>query len=108
MHIGLTQQNTRCGDSTCESGKQQVDGAPAVETKTKFIEVRLEYRTTAMVSTQEEGFEVADRLVQPLQIAACGIKDLPMEIYAGQASVTGVTVTLNSCALSETLVHKFL
>ncbi len=78
MHIGLTQEDTGCSDSASELGKQLVDSAPVAEAEAELIEIRLKLGTTAMLSTQEEGFEIADRLVQPLQVAAYCIKRFPM------------------------------
>ena len=49
IHIGLTQQDTRCSDSPSKVGEELMAGVPAIETETKFIEIKLQLRAAAMV-----------------------------------------------------------
>lgn len=50
IHIGLTQQDTRCSDSANKARKNLMGMASAVETETKFVEIRLELGAAAMIS----------------------------------------------------------
>ena len=50
IHIGLTQQDTRCSDSTNKAREKLMGMMPAVEAETKFVEIRLESGAAAMIS----------------------------------------------------------
>lgn len=50
IHIGLTQQDTRCSDSANTAREKLMGMVPAVEAETKFVEIRLEPGAAAMIS----------------------------------------------------------
>ena len=69
MLIGLTQQTTRCRDSSCQANKDLISGFSAIEAESEFIQIRLKLRAATVIGSQQECFQVADGFVQPMQVA---------------------------------------
>ena len=67
--IGLTQQTTRCSDGSCEAAENLIAGFSAIEAEAKFVQVRLKMCAAAVIYAEQERFQVADSLVQPMQVA---------------------------------------
>ena len=70
MLIGLTQLGTRCSDGSCQAQEDLIAGFSAIETEAELVQVRLKLCAATVVSSQQERFQVADSLVQPMQIAS--------------------------------------
>ena len=94
MLIGLTQQPARCSDSSCQTHEDLIAGISAIESETKLIQVRLKLCAATVISAEQKRFQVADSLVQPMQIA--GLIFFRVQRNAGQipikADVTYCTV----------------
>ena len=69
MLIGLTQQTTRCSDSSCQAQEDLIAGFSAIEAEAELVQIGLKLCAATVVSSQQERFQVADGFVQPMQIA---------------------------------------
>ena len=94
MLIGLTQLGTRCSDGSCQAQEDLIAGFSAIETEAELVQIRLKLCTAAVICAEQKRFQVADSLVQPMQIA--GIIFFRVQRNAGQipikADVTYCTV----------------
>ena len=66
MHIGLTQLNARCSYSPCQAAEDLIAGFPPIKSEAEFAQIRLELLAAAVIGSQQERFQVADGLVQPV------------------------------------------
>ena len=93
MLIGLTQLGTRCSDGSCQAQEDLIAGFSAIETEAELVQIRLKLCTAAVICAEQKRFQVADSLVQPMQIAGLFFR---VQRNAGQipikADVTYCTV----------------
>ena len=106
MLIDLTQQSARCSNSPGEAEKQLICGVPAVEAEAELIHVALQMNTSAVVGSQQEGLEIADGHMEPMQITSFVAAIAKRDIF--QAAVTVISVALYFGFLCEILVHDLL
>ena len=94
VHIGLMQLGTRCSDGSCQAQEDLIAGFSAIETEAELVQIRLKLCTAAVICAEQKRFQVADSLVQPMQIA--GLIFFRVQRNAGQipikADVTYCTV----------------
>ena len=92
--IGLMQLGTRCSDGSCQAHEDLIAGFFAIEAEAELVQVRLKLCTATVVCAEQKRFQVADSLVQPMQIA--GLIFFRVQRNAGQipikADVTYCTV----------------
>ena len=69
MLIGLTQLGARCSDGSCQAQEDLIAGFSAIEAEAELIQVRLKLCAAAVISAEQERFQVADGFVQPTQVA---------------------------------------
>ena len=93
MLIGLTQLGTRYSDGSCQAGEDLIAVFSAIETETELIQVRLKLRAAAVISAEQERFQVADGFVQPMQIA--GFVRFRVQRNAGQVAVASAAVAFD-------------
>ena len=67
--IGLTQQATRCSDSSCQTREDLIAGISAIEAEAELIQVRLKLLAAAVICAEQKRFQVTDGFVQPMQVA---------------------------------------
>lgn len=91
--IGLTQQATRCSDSSCQTREDLIAGISAIEAEAELVQVCLKLLAATMVSSQQERFQVADSLVKPMQIA--GFVLFRVQLHAGQVLIASVAVAFD-------------
>ena len=106
MLIDLTQQGTRSSNRSGEGEKQLISGVSAVETEAELIHITLQMNTSAVVSTQQEGFEIADCSMKPMQITS--FVELITKGNIFQAAVTVISVALYFGLPCEVVVHDLL
>ena len=70
MLIGLTQLGTRCSDGSCQAQEDLIAGFSAIETEAELVQIHLKLCTAAVICAEQKRFQVADGLVQPMQIAS--------------------------------------
>ena len=91
--IGLMQLGTRCSDGSCQAHKDLIAGFSAIETEAELVQVRLKLCAATVICAEQKRFQVADSLVQPMQIAGLFFR---VQRNAGQipikADVTYCTV----------------
>ena len=104
--IGLTQLGTRCGYSPCEADEYLIASFPPIKPEAEFVQVRLKLLAAAVISAEQDRFQVTDGFVQPVQIA--GFVLFRVQHNAGQVSVTSVTVTLDFGARRNCFVDDLL
>lgn len=66
MLIVLTQQGTRCSNSSGQTQEQLVSGGSSVEAEAELIHVALQFRHSTMIGSHQKGFKVADNGVKPV------------------------------------------
>ena len=69
MLIGFRQLCTRCSDGSCQAAEDLIAGFSAIEAEAELIQIRLKLLAAAVVSAEQERFQVADGFVQPVQVA---------------------------------------
>ena len=67
--IGLMQLDTRCSDSTCQAQEDLIAGFSAIEAEAELVQIGLKLCASAVISAEQERFQVADGFVQPVQVA---------------------------------------
>ena len=65
--IGLTQQATRCSDSSCQTREDLIAGISAIEAEAELIQVRLKLLAAAVICAEQKRFQIADGFVQLMQ-----------------------------------------
>ena len=98
MLIGLCQERLRTRNRSRQAAKDLITAPPAIKLEGEFIQISLQVVATAVVGAFQEGLEVADGAVEPLQVTA-----LRVDIFCGagdacQALVAGVVVALHPAA----------
>ena len=94
MLIGLMQLSARCSDGSWQAQEDLIAGFSAIETEAELVQIRLKLCAAAVICAEQKCFQVADSLVQPMQIA--GLIFFRVQRNAGQipikADVTYCTV----------------
>ena len=106
MLIDLAQQGARCSNSPGEAEKELISGVSAVETEAELIHITLQMNTSAVVSPQQKGLEIADCSMKPMQITSFVKMTAKRDIF--QAAVTVISVALYFGLHCEALVHDLL
>ena len=70
MLIGLMQLSARCSDGSCQAQEDLIAGFSAIETEAELVQIHLKLCTAAVICAEQKRFQVADGLVQPMQIAS--------------------------------------
>ena len=91
--IGLMQLCTRCSDSSCQAQEDLIAGFSAIEAEAELIQVRLKLCAAAVISAEQERFQVADGFVQPMQVA--GFILFRVQLHARQVLIAPVAVVFN-------------
>ena len=85
---------TRCSDGSCQTHEDLIAGFSAIEAEAELVQVRLKLCAATVICAEQKRFQVADSLVQPMQIA--GLIFFRVQRNAGQipikADVTYCTV----------------
>ena len=68
MLIDLTQQATRCSDSSGQAQEYLIARHAAVETETVLVQIYLELGAPSVICSLKECFQITDCLVYPMQI----------------------------------------
>ena len=63
------QLGTRCSDGSYQTHEYLIAGFSAIEAEAELIQIRLKLLAAAVVSAEQERFQVADGFVQPVQVA---------------------------------------
>ena len=63
------QLGARCSDGSCQAQEDLIAGFSAIEAEAELIQVRLKLCAAAVISAEQERFQVADGFVQPTQVA---------------------------------------
>ena len=79
------QLGTRCSDGSCEAAEDLISGFSAIEAEAELIQVRLKLCAAAVISAEQERFQVADGFVQPMQVA--GFILFRVQIHARQVLI---------------------
>ena len=87
------QLSARCGDGSCQAHEDLIAGFSAIETEAELVQVRLKLCAAAMIRAEQECFQVADSLVQPMQIA--GLIFFRVQRNAGQIPIASVAVAFD-------------
>ena len=67
--IGLMQLGTRCSDGSCQAQEDLIAGFSAIEAEAELVQIGLKLCAATVIGSQQERFQVADSLVQPMQVA---------------------------------------
>ena len=93
MGIGLSQHNTRCSNSTDESGKELIGMKSAIESETELIHIRLIVSAATVVGTLYKCLEITDGGVYPFQITNLIFRGFDHYIF--QAGIACVSIALD-------------
>ena len=63
------QLGTRCSDGSCEAAEDLISGFSAIEAEAELVQIGLKLCAAAVISAEQECFQVADGFVQPVQVA---------------------------------------
>ena len=63
------QLGTRCSDGSCQAHEDLIAGFSAIEAEAELVQIGLKLRAAAVIYAEQERFQVADSLVQPMQVA---------------------------------------
>ena len=64
------QLDTRCSDSTCQAQEDLIAGFSAIEAEAELVQIGLKLCAATVIRAEQKRFQVADSLVQPMQIAS--------------------------------------
>lgn len=87
MLISLTQLTTRCRDNSHQAAEYLIAAFSAIEAEAELIQIRLKLLAAAVVSAEQERFQVADGFVQPVQVAG-------FVLFRVQRNASGVRLNL--------------
>ena len=82
MLIDLTQQATRCSDSSGQAQEYLIARHAAVETETVLVQICLELGAPSVICSLKECFQITDCLVYPMR------NMLPSSPMSGQSGLT--------------------
>ena len=104
--IGLTQHTTRCSDCSGQSKKDLIAGHASVEVEAELIQAGLQFCASTMISAQQEGFQITDCLVQPVNISSLVL--LRLHLCPIEIQVAAITVTFTPSSCLKILVNYLL
>ena len=106
MRIGLTQQGTRCSDSSCKPRKELRGVESAVKSEAELVEIGLVVAAASVVSPKQERLEVADGGMYPHEIAGLILRGVNGDIL--QPDVAFETIALNGGTRLDMIVNHAL
>ena len=104
--IGLMQLGTRCSDGSCQAQEDLIAGFSAIEAEVELVQIGLKLCAAAVVSSQQKRFQVADSLVQPMQIA--GFVLFRVQRNARQVPIALIAVAFDFCTRCSSFVDDLL
>ena len=104
--IGLTQLGTRCSDGSCQAHKDLISGFSAIEAEAELVQIGLKLYAAAVIYAEQERFQVADSLVQPVQVA--GFILFRVQLHARQVLIASVAVAFDFCTCRNSFANDLL
>ena len=95
MLIGLTQQTTRCSDSSCQAQEDLIAGFSAIEAEAELVQIGLKLCAATVICAKQKCFQVADGFVQPTQVARFIL--FRVQLHARQVLIASVAVAFDFC-----------
>ena len=104
--IGLMQLGTRCSDGSCEAAEDLISGFSAIEAEAELVQIGLKLCAAAVISAEQECFQVADGFVQPVQVARFIL--FRVQLHARQVPIASVAVTFDFCTCRNSFADDLL
>ena len=79
------QLDTRCSDGSCQAQEDLTAGFSAIEAEAQLVQIGLKLCAATVIRAEQKRFQVADSLVQPMQIA--GLIFFRVQRNAGQIPI---------------------
>ena len=100
------QLDTRCSDSTCQAQEDLIAGFSAIEAEAELVQIGLKLCAAAVISAEQECFQVADGFVQPVQVARFIL--FRVQLHARQVPIASVAVTFDFCTCRNSFADDLL
>ena len=100
------QLGTRCSDGSCQAQEDLIAGFSAIEAEAELVQIGLKLCAAAVISAEQECFQVADGFVQPMQTA--GLIFFRVQHNAGQIPIASVAVAFDFCTRCSSFVDDLL
>ena len=104
--IGLIQLGTRCSDGSCEAAEDLISGFSAIEAEAELVQIGLKLCAAAVISAEQERFQVADGFVQPVQVARFIM--FRVQLHARQVLIASVAVAFDFCTCRNSFADDLL
>lgn len=104
--IGLMQLGTRCSDGSCEAAEDLISGFSAIEAEAELVQIGLKLCAAAVISAEQECFQVADGFVQPVQVARFIL--FRVQLHARQVLIASVAVAFDFCTCRNSFADDLL
>ena len=104
--IGLTQLSARCGDGSCQTHEDLIAGFSAIEAEAELVQIGLKLCAAAVISAEQECFQVADGFVQPVQVARFIL--FRVQLHARQVLIASVAVAFDFCTCRNSFADDLL
>ena len=106
MLIGLTQQTTRCSDSSCQAQEDLIAGFSAIEAEAELVQIGLKLCAATVICAKQKCFQVADGFVQPTQVARFIL--FRVQLHARQVPIASVAVAFDFCTCRNSFADDLL
>lgn len=106
MLIGLMQLGTRCSDGSCEAAEDLIAGFSAIEAEAELVQIGLKLCTATVIRAEQKRFQVADSLVQPMQVARFIL--FRVQLHARQVLIASVAVAFDFCTCRNSFADDLL
>ena len=106
MLIGLMQLGTRCSDGSCEAAEDLIAGFSAIEAEAELVQIGLKLCTATVIRAEQKRFQVADSLVQPMQVARFIL--FRVQLHARQVPIASVAVAFDFCTCRNSFANDLL
>lgn len=95
------QLGTRCSDGSCEAAEDLISGFSAIEAEAELVQIGLKLCAAAVISAEQECFQVADGFVQPVQVARFIL--FRVQLHARQVLIASVAVAFDFAPVATVL-----
>ena len=100
------QLGTRCSDGSCEAAEDLISGFSAIEAEAELVQIGLKLCAAAVISAEQECFQVADGFVQPVQVARFIL--FRVQLHARQVLIASVAVAFDFCTCRNSFADDLL
>ena len=100
------QLGTRCSDGSCEAAEDLIAGFSAIEAEAELVQIGLKLCTATVIRAEQKRFQVADSLVQPVQVARFIL--FRVQLHARQVPIASVAVAFDFCTCRNSFADDLL